>query len=338
MTAPWDPPPVRRWPQVAGIVVLGLLAVIVPLRSTSIFTTDLTQLTALVLAFAGLNLLTHHLGLLSLGQGAFVGLGSACALHSVNDFGLPPMLMPLVGLVFGFAVGAIIAVPALRLPKAYLALLTLSLAVAFPIVLRQIDGPLPVTLDGEFIAPSWTGIAPKDEHLWEYGIVLAWTLVTLFVLHRTLAGPLGRAFVASRDNPQAAAAFGIPVYRLRLLGVATSGALAGLAGGLLVIPVNFTDGPLYQSENSIKMFALAMAFGGQRLLYALPASVMFVLLPVWIDDRNGWRTATGLDGIVKSEAFIYAVLLLLTAYLTGGRGFAQVFERRRRRQPAGGVI
>ena len=56
----------------------------------------------------------------------------------------------------------------LCLPKAYLALLTLSMAVAYPIILRQVDGNLPVTLDGAFVAPSWTGIPENDEHIWEF--------------------------------------------------------------------------------------------------------------------------------------------------------------------------
>lgn len=310
-------------------VVLAALAILVPLNATPTYTTDATQLVALTLSFAGLSLLTHHLGLLSLGHGALTGLGSVAALHSVNDFGAPPSMMPLAGLAAGFVVGAIIAVPSLRLPKAYLALLTLSLAVAFPIVLRQIDGPLPVTLDAEFLPPSWSGIEQRDEHIWEFAIVVAWTSIAMFLLHRLLRGPIGRAFIASRDNPEAAAAFGIPVRRLRLYGVALSGALAGLAGGLLVVPVNFTDSPLYPEELSIKMFAVAMAFGGGRLVTMLPASAFLVLLPVWLDDRGDWVTQVGWTGLFKSEGFIYAVLLLATAHLTGGKGFAHLIDERR---------
>ena len=317
-----------RWPSTLIAVVVAAVATWVPFNSTPVFTTDATQLIALTLAFAGLILITHHLGLLSLGQGAMVGLGSAASLHAVNDFGLSPSAMPLAGLIVGFAAGALIAIPSLRLPKAYLALLTLSMAVAFPIVLRQIDGPLPVTLDAEFLPPAWTGIDARDEHIWEYFIVLAWTVVAMLLLARLMRGPIGRAFIASRDDPQAAAAYGIPVYRLRLYGVALSGALAGLAGGLLVVPVNFTDAPLYSSTNSIKMFALAMAFGGPRIIYALPTSAVFVLLPVWLEDRE-WVADSGWIGLLKSEGFIYAALLLATAHLTAGKGFSNLIEERR---------
>ncbi len=75
------------------------------------------------------------------------------------------------------------------------------------------------------------------------------------------------------------------------------------------------------------MFALAMAFGGSRLISAIPGALILIFLPVWLLDRN-WVVEYGWIGLVKSEGFIYAALLLLTAYLTKGKGFMSLFERR----------
>ncbi|WP_419863872.1 branched-chain amino acid ABC transporter permease [Candidatus Poriferisodalis sp.] len=318
------------WPALftaASLMVIAVLVVVVPLQASSTFVTDITQLAAFCLVFAGLWLLTHRMGLLSVGHGALTGVGAYAALHAVNDFGLPPMLMPLAGFAAGCAVGALLGVPALRLPKAYLALLTLSAAVAFPIVLRQLDGPLPVTLDSEFIPPAWTGIATNDEHIWEFWIVVAWVAVAFWLLHVLLTGPIGRALVATRDESTAAAAFGVSVYRLRLAGVSLSSGLAGLAGGLMLVPVNFNDQSLYPEELSIKLFALTIAFGstaigGSRLIMTVPAAAVLVLLPVWLVDRPGWVTQGGWIGFLKSEFFLYAVLLLVAAYARSRRSQA----------------
>ena len=313
-------------------VVGSLLGIFICLRVayTAIpkIVTDLSNAAALSLAFAGLVLLTHYLGLLSLGQGALVGVGAYAALHAVNDFGVPVLWMPLAGLIAGSVVGAIIAIPSLRLPKAYLALLTLSMAVAWPIILKQLDGNLPVTLDGSFVAPSWTGIPENDEHIWEFFLVVAYASLMIFFVQGLLRGPIGRAFIASRDEPEAARAFGVPVYRLRLFGVTLSGGMAGLAGGLLMIPTNFNDYTHFPEELSIKMFALAMAFGGSRLISAVPGALVLIFLPVWLLDRN-WVVEYGWVGLIKSEGFIYAALLLATAYLTKGKGFMYIFERNR---------
>jgi len=313
-------------------IVGSLLGIFICLRVayTAIpkIVTDLSNAAALSLAFAGLVLLTHYLGLLSLGQGALVGVGAYAALHAVNDFGVPVLWMPLAGLIAGSVVGAIIAIPSLRLPKAYLALLTLSMAVAWPIILKQLDGNLPVTLDGSFVAPSWTGIPENDEHIWEFFLVVAYASLMIFFVQGLLRGPIGRAFIASRDEPEAARAFGVPVYRLRLFGVTLSGGMAGLAGGLLMIPTNFNDYTHFPEELSIKMFALAMAFGGSRLISSIPGALVLIFLPVWLLDRN-WVVEYGWVGLIKSEGFIYAALLLATAYLTKGKGFMYIFERNR---------
>ena len=313
-------------------IVGSLLGIFICLRVayTAIpkIVTDLSNAAALSLAFAGLVLLTHYLGLLSLGQGALVGVGAYAALHAVNDFGVPVLWMPLAGLIAGSVVGAIIAIPSLRLPKAYLALLTLSMAVAWPIILKQLDGNLPVTLDGSFVAPSWIGIPENDEHIWEFFLVVAYASLMIFFVQGLLRGPIGRAFIASRDEPEAARAFGVPVYRLRLFGVTLSGGMAGLAGGLLMIPTNFNDYTHFPEELSIKMFALAMAFGGSRLISAIPGALVLIFLPVWLLDRN-WVVEYGWVGLIKSEGFIYAALLLATAYLTKGKGFMYIFERNR---------
>ena len=319
-----------RWPSrltAAALVVIAALVVAVPLRASSTFVTDVTQLAAFCLVFAGLWLLTHRMGLLSVGHGALTGFGAYAALHAVNDFGLPPMSMPLVGFVAGCVVGALLGIGALRLPKAYLALLTLSAAVAFPIVLRQLDGPLPVTLDAEFVPPAWTGIDPTDEHIWEFWIVVAWVAVAFWLLSRLLSGPMGRALVATRDEATAAATFGVSVYRLRLAGVSLSSGLAGLAGGLMLVPVNFNDQSLYPEELSIKLFALTIAFGstaigGSRLIMTVPAATVLVLLPVWLVDRPGWVTQGGWIGFLKAEFFLYAVLLLVAAYVRSRRARA----------------
>ncbi len=319
--------PVKRTGWVALALAIVGISLWVAFTAEPKIVTDLTNATALTLAFAGLVVLTHYLGLLSLGQGALVGVGAYAALHVVNDLGAPVLWMPLAGLLAGTLIGAIVAIPSLRLPKAYLALLTLSMAVAYPIILRQVDGNLPVTLDGAFVAPAWTGIPENDEHIWEFFLVAAYASITIFLVQGLLRGPIGRAFIASRDEPEAARAFGIPVYRLRLYGVALSGGMAGLAGGLMMVPTNFNDYTHFPEELSIKMFALAMAFGGSRLISAIPGAIILIFLPVWLLDRN-WVVEYGWVGLVKSEGFIYAALLLLTAYLTKGRGFMSLFERR----------
>ena len=61
--------------------------------------------------------------------------------------------------------------------------------------------------------------------------------------------------------------------------------MAGLAGGLMMVPTNFNDYTHFPEELSIKMFALAMAFGGSRLISAIPGTYSDFLAGVAV-DRN----------------------------------------------------
>ncbi len=321
---PQAPRPTQRLLAIVLAVATAVAAVILPITATPTFVTYMTLVAAYTLAFAGISLLTQRLGLFSLGQGALIGVGAVAALHSVNDLGFPPMLMPAVGFVAGFVFGTLLGIGSLRLPKAYLALLTFAAAVVFPIVVRQIDGPLPVTLDGAFLPPSWIGIEQRDEHIWEYIIVAVWVVVILLLLHRILRGQIGRVLEASND-PNSASAFGIAVYRLRLGAVALSGGLAGTAGALHLVAINFTDQNQFTEGLSIKMFALVVAFAGiasarsslLRALAYITSATVLVFLPVWLNDRPGWLLQSGWSGLIRSEGFYYAVLLLVTAVWVG---------------------
>ena len=84
------------------------------------------------IAAMGLNLLTGYNGQVSIGHGAFFGIGaytSAILMHSHGWQFLPTLL---VAAPLCFFVGVLIGFPALRLKGLYLALVTLGLAVVFP--------------------------------------------------------------------------------------------------------------------------------------------------------------------------------------------------------------
>ena len=101
MPEPIDPNRTPIWRQVALAVATVLVVAGVLTQAGLIFTTNATKVAAFAVAFIGLNLLTHHLGLLSLGQGAMLGIGAVAGLHAVRDFGLPPTHIPVAGRLAG---------------------------------------------------------------------------------------------------------------------------------------------------------------------------------------------------------------------------------------------
>ncbi len=174
---------------------------------------QLTQLVVYAIAILGLNLLVGFSGQISLGHGAFYALGAytaATALGAHVPYWLAP---PLAGAV-GFGAGYLFGRPAARLDSLYLALATFALAVVTPQLLRH-DRLAPWTggSQGVVLDRPTSPLAFLDDDQWllAFSLIVA---VVLFVLAWNLVrGRTGRALIAVRDQPIAAAAMGIDVAR-----------------------------------------------------------------------------------------------------------------------------
>lgn len=283
------------------IAVAAIAAVVVaPMMVSLIRLPRLTEVLAFVVAFAGLHVLSGRLGLISIGHAGFVGIGAIAAAISINSFGFPYLSAPLIGAIGAGVAGAIIAVPSLKLPGTYLALLTLSVAMAVPIAMRRV-GSLGVVIDGGIVPPSWTGLAENQTEQWQYGLVAAITIITIGATALALNGPFGRALIAIKDEPVAAAAFGINVARTQIIGVGLASALAGVAGGLLVFNTPFVSAENYPLDRSLAMFALMIALGSRSLISSVPAAIVLVMLPELLVEL-GWSSF---------EPIIYGLMLLI---------------------------
>lgn len=302
---------------VAAVTGLAALAVAVPVWGSILLVLRATEVAVFIVAFAGLHILSGRLGLISVGHGAFIGIGAVVAAHSIDDLSLPYLLAPLAGVVGAAIFGLAVGVPSLRLPGAYLALLTLAMAMVLPIGIRRVDGPVGYRIDGDIRPPQWTGLSLADSHIWQYILVVGVGLAIIGGLHLALRGRFTRALIAVRDEPMAAAAFGINVSRVHLTGVALSAGLAGAAGGLGLYATPLVAGSHFPFSLSVAMFALTLALGATRMWTIVPAALLLVLIPETLIrlGRPEW------------EPIVYAAVLLLMTRVSRGRGLVWLLER-----------
>ena len=123
-----------RDPRRAALGALVPLALVAP---QTVAATELTQILILAVAALGLNILTGWAGQLNLAQGIFVGLGAYTTAILGTNHGWPLLLtLPVAG-VLAAAVGALLGAIALRFAGVYLAVLTTSVALVVPIVLKH---------------------------------------------------------------------------------------------------------------------------------------------------------------------------------------------------------
>jgi branched-chain amino acid transport system permease protein len=202
----------------------------------------------------GWNLIGGYTGYVSFGQVAFFGLGAYCsgvlATHHVDNVLAYVALAMLVCAVFAVIVGF----PVLRLKGHYFAIATLGIGLAVSDIVANLD-----VLGGT----SGLALHQADEaHFSIYyyamwAVALASMLGTYFIAR----SKLGYAFVAIRENEDAAAVLGISATRYKIVAWAISAMMAGAAGAVFAPANGFIDPSITFSVDS-NVYPIAMTILG----------------------------------------------------------------------------
>ena len=283
-----EPPPPRTVTMVA-LSVAGLVLAIVIAPQLSNFHA-LVAGSALVYAgvLLSLVLITGMAGQVSLAQWSFVGIGAVLLSH-VGD-GLPYWLALLISTLASAAVGALIALPALRLRGLYLALSTLAFAVlvdkvAFTNshVFTTRGASIPVRSPKLFglQADSFSSMIPL------LAVVVALDAILVLTIRR---GRFGRALTAMRDAPQAASALGLDIVRTKLIVFTLSAGMAGLMGGLYGGLNHQAIASQFGYISSLTALLILTIYGVTSVTGAIIGSafyaVFYLLVPNWINNPD----------------------------------------------------
>lgn len=184
--------------------------------------------------------ITGYVGQISLAQ---ISLGGAAAFllsHLTTDWGVPFPIAPIIAAAGAALLGVVVGLPALRIRGLLVAVVTLLLAVALEAVWFRNPTLSGEREGGRFIEPpSLLGIdlqigSGRNFPRIEFGILCLVVFVLIAIGVASLRkSRLGSSMLAVRANERAAAAAGISVVRVKLVGFAISAFIAGIAGTLL---------------------------------------------------------------------------------------------------------
>jgi branched-chain amino acid transport system permease protein len=268
----------RRSPTLV-LVVVGVAALLVIPNVTDTFQTfEWAQVAAFATAIVGLNILTGYSGQISLGNGAFMAIGSYSTAILSARYGWPyPLTIP-VGAVLSFFGGVLFGIPALRLRGIYLALATFALALSVTPVLNNFDkftgGHVGITMQP--ISPAF-GLPLSNEqwlYFFDWGIFLLLFLPARLVIRART----GRAWMAIRDSETAAVANGISLAYYKTLAFGVSALYAAVAGSLLVINVQYANPDSYNLTLSLQLL-IGVVLGGLAYVWG---PILGAALVVWL--------------------------------------------------------
>jgi branched-chain amino acid transport system permease protein len=291
-------------------------------------------------ALLGLNMLTGYNGQISLGHGAFMGIGAyVTTVATLGRPGLelagknPPDWLPMgdgmrpvltipVAFLLTGVIGFLFGLPALRLAGVSLALATFAMAVSLPALAKKFENvtgggggvnlPLPHT-------PFGWDISTKRWLYYEAWVTAGILFVVAWLLVR---GRVGRAWRAIRDGEIAAAASGISPAAYKTLAFAVSSAFAGAAGSLLAIQVSYVNPDTFPISLSILLLASVVIGGLASLSGVVFGALLLEFLPIYAQEPP----VLPFSFAKEATPVVFGVLLVLIILVLPG-GVAGAFRR-----------
>jgi branched-chain amino acid transport system permease protein len=295
---------------VGGLTLALLLAA--PFLIDQAETPKLSLLPIFGIVAVSLVILTGWGGQISLGQFAIVGVGAVTAGKLYTDLHQDFWVTLVAGAVVGAVVAVVIGVPALRVQGLFLAVATFALAGA---------------AENYFFSPKYAfgrAILPSDEaafsfrrpQLWErldlrpernfYFFALAVLGVVMAAAWSFRRHHSGRILISTRDNVRGAQSYGINTIRTRLAAFAVSGAIAAIAGVLLVYQQDgAVDASTYGIVPSVLVF-VAVVMGG---LTSLPGAVLGAMA-IQAVNLFGDARIDGISLLVTGPGLLVVLLFL----------------------------
>ena len=253
--------------QLLVVAIVLLAACALPFFLSNYSTFQMTMVLIYAIALLGLNILTGYNGQISLGHGAFYAIGAYATAVLMDKFGWPYWATLPVAAAVCLLVGFLFGLPALRLEGPYLALATFALAVALPQLLKYkhleewtggVQGIVITKPESPFA--TLFGQSMNGDR-WLYLFTLFVTVVMFVIGWNLLRGRIGRALIAIRDQPVAAASMGIDTALYKSLAFGVSAMFTGVAGALGAIAVAFVAPDSFTVFLSLSL-VVGMVIGG----------------------------------------------------------------------------
>ena len=289
-TAPWQV-------QTGGAVLVLAALATVPAWG-GIHVADWSNALAITVLFLSLGLLVRTSGQVSLGQVAFMAVGASAFSHFATGSLHLPWLVAVIGSgLICIPIGALLAIPAIRLTGLYLALATFGFAVLLSYMFYTQSFMFGDS--GAALSMPRPSFATGDNSF--YYVVLAFLVIATLAVTFLERGRLGRLLRGLDGSSAALRTLGTNVNVTRVLVFCISAALAGLAGAFSGMSQSAVSASNFPPLLSLTDLALVLIVFGGTPWYALMAGLALTLIPAYessSSSANWLQLAFGLAAVV----------------------------------------
>jgi branched-chain amino acid transport system permease protein len=316
-----------------ALLVAAVAAVAsIPWALTSTWTTVATAIALAVPGAIALNILIGIAGQVSIGNAALLSVGSVVTATIVRSYSAAPF--PLLMLASGTAaalVGAIVAIPALRVRGLYLIIGTLALQFIINYLVEVYQSHSVGDSGWNVPAPRLGALQITSRVEW-YFFVVAVAAAAMLVMANIKRSRMGRAWVAVRDGDAAAAIIGVNVVRAKVQAFVFTSFIIGVQGSVVAQYSRNVQYSNYNLELAVSYIAIVFIGGTGSVGGTVLGATVVIGLPFLLQQIVSTLPAHGSAvNFVNAHQFdieyiVYGVLIVVFM-IYAPRGLAQLIGR-----------
>ncbi len=319
--------------RIAIWIYLVIAFVFIPLFGSDFFINSM-MIPFLIFALAaiGLNVLTGYTGQISLGTGAFMGVGAyACYKLTTYFPDVNIILLVLASGIFSAAIGMVFGLPSLRIKGFYLVVTTLAAQFFLEWVFIRVAWLYNYNDSGAIEVPQREAFGfivtgPSADPSVRYLVVLSIVVLITWLTSNLLRGHTGRSWMMIRDMDIAAELVGVRPLKAKLSSFALSSYIAGVAGAMFVFFwLGAAEVESFDVNHSFLILFMVIIGGLGSLLGSFLGAAFIWMLPIVI---RAIPRVLGLDinaSTVEQLNFVILGALIIFFLIVEPHGLARLW-------------
>lgn len=295
-------------------VVLTIIFIGLPFAINRYFLYSLVLVGLFIILTFGLNLIFGYTGQVQLCHGVFYAVGAYSSALLALRLGLSFWITLPLSVMITALVAFLIGIPFLRIKGPYFAIGTMVLGFVVTAIIHNSD-----KLNGGVRLPGIPPINPISLPILgkisftslssQYYLILAFVLLTIFVVKRIVSSRVGRAFNAIRENEELAEVTGVNVKRFKILSFVIGSGIAGVAGALYSGVMGAIDPGLASAHTSFVVLTMLVVGGTGTILGSIIGPAVIWIIPEILHVADIFRLVLyGLVIILVSVFMPYGIV------------------------------
>jgi branched-chain amino acid transport system permease protein len=293
---------------VAAAAFLIAVPWLIPALADYFWVSVMTEILIWSLFAASVNLLFGYVGLLSFGQALYFGFGMYGVALGIDHLGLSFWPAFALGVAAAMAMALVSGIFAVRLSWHYFAIITVVFSLIFYFLAVSMK-PLTGGDDGiNFSLPPvfkfGGNVLGLTDPSFQYFFVLGVVSLCFLLMYRLINSPLGKSFLAIRDNHLRASLIGLNVYVLRLIAFVMAGFLAGVSGALFAFFGRYASATYMFYQVSGEAVVWTIVGGAGTMFGPLVGTTLFIVIREIVSSH--WEHHSLIVGLLAILSVIFA--------------------------------